>query len=363
MTPQESLLVLNAIPGLSGEALRKLIAAFGSANQVLEQKENDLLDLGLNPTLVTNIVHFPKDRFLEAEYNYLRNLGAEIMTLEDDDYPSLLKEIKHAPFVLYLKGNRQLLNSTSIALVGARKATTYGLKIAEEFGSCFAQAQITVVSGLAYGIDTASHRGALKAKGATIAVLGCGLNHVYPKENTGLFNEIAKDGLLVSEFPLNTPPLTYNFPRRNRIVSGLSLATIVVEAKERSGALITADFALEQSREVFAVPGDIDNESSKGTNRLIKEGAKIALSVHEVIEELGFEIQNQIQQENKTSSAQIHLSEDEYKIYELLNHEPQHIDIISSHSKADVGALMGQMLNLEIKGAIKQLPGQYYVRL
>ncbi|MBF0490195.1 MAG: DNA-protecting protein DprA, partial [Candidatus Omnitrophica bacterium] len=226
-----------------------------------------------------------------------------------------------------------------------------------------AQKGITVVSGLAHGVDTLAHKGALKAQGLTIAVLGCGFNHIYPRENTKLFEEIAEKGLLVSEYPMNTAPLAYNFPRRNRIISGLSLATVVIEASEKSGALITADFALEQNREVFAVPGNVDSLYSKGTNRLIKEGAKIALSAEEVMEEIGCTLSSQLNQEVALEIPQIHLSEDEYKIYELIEHNPHHIDIIASRFGADIGTLMSQMLNLELKGVIKQLPGQYYVRI
>ena len=363
MTTQEALLVLNAIPGLSGEVIRKLTSIFNSSNKIFEQEEKDLLEQGLSQNLVTNILHFPKDKFLEGEYNYLRKTGVEFFTIFDDDYPSLLKEIKHPPIVLYTKGNRQLLHSTSVALVGSRKASFYGLKIAQEFGFTFAQSGLTVISGGASGVDTASHKGALKAQGQTVAVIGCGLNHIYPRENVDLFGEIALNGLMLSEFPMNTAPLAYNFPRRNRIVSGLSLATIVIEAGEKSGALITADFALEQNREVFAVPGPIDQSTSLGSNRLIKEGSKIALSAKEVVEELGFEIKQQIIGEHINERIQIHLSEDEGKVYECVGLEPKHIDYILSLCEWNIGVLMEKMLNLELKGAIKQLPGQYYVRV
>ncbi len=363
MTEQEALLVLNAIPGMSGEAIRRLMGTFGNAQRVLQQQEENFLNLGLSQNLVTNIVHFPKDKFLEGEYNYLRKSDIKILSVFDEDYPSLLKQIKHAPLVLYIKGNLKLLNSSSVALVGSRKASSYGLKIAEEFGFSLSQAGMTVVSGGAYGIDTVSHKGALKANGGTIAVLGCGLNHVYPKENAKLFEDIAQKGLLVSEFPMDTAPLAYNFPRRNRIVSGLSLATVVIEAGEKSGALITADFALEQNREVFAVPGNIDSIYSQGSNRLIKEGSKIALSSKEVLEELGVEIKNQLANEIIDEKEKIHLSEEEYKIYELIDQNPSHIDIISSRCGQGIGLLMGCMLNLELKGVVKQLPGQYYIRV
>lgn len=363
MTLKDTLLILNAIPGISGNIVKKLINLFGSPEEVLCQKYETLLGQGLNQTLVTNIIHFPKDKFLEGEYNLLKIKDVDVLTYFDDAYPTFLKQINQAPIVLYIKGNSSFLKSPAVALVGSRKASYYGMKIAEEFSSAFAQTGLTVVSGLAYGIDTASHQGCLKMNGQTVAVLGCGLNHVYPKENTQLFEDVAQKGLLVSEFPMNTTPLAYNFPRRNRIISGLSLATIVVEAAEKSGALITADYAIEQNREVFVIPGNIDSVYSQGTNRLIKDGAKMALSPQEVLLELGFEIQNYLDQENSQLKPHIQLSVDEYKVFEFVHHQPEHIDVIATHCKQDIGVLMGQMVNLELKGVIKQLPGQYYVRI
>ncbi len=362
MTSQEALMVLNAIPGLGASGIKKLMAVFGNANQILQKNYEELLEQGLASSLVTNIVHFPKDKFLEGEYNHLRQKGAQVITIVDEDYPSCLKEIPSAPIVLYIRGKRQMLSSLGIAMVGSRQASFYGMKMAESFARAFAQAGITVISGLARGIDTASHQGCLKAQGATMAVLGCGLNHIYPKENALLLEDIAAKGLLVSEFPMDTAPLMYNFPRRNRIISGLSLATVIIEASPKSGALITADCALEQGREVFAVPGNIDSDLSQGTNRLIKDGAKIALSAQEVLEELGFEIQAQLEQQSQQEKPHVNLSVDEYKVYEILDHQPNHIDVIAARCGLDIGALMSQVLNLELKGVIKQLPGQYYIR-
>lgn len=362
MTSQEALMVLNAIPGLSSsDGLQKLIMALGSPQAILEARQQDLLEQGLALNLVTNIVHFPKDKFLEGEYNLLQQKGVEVITILDDGYPLALKAIPLAPTVLYIRGNSSIFDAPALAMVGTRKASFYGMKMAEEFAGVFTEAHMAVVSGLAKGIDTASHRGCLKARGQTVAVLGCGLNHVYPKENKALMEEIAQKGLLVSEFPMDTIPWLYNFPRRNRIISGLSLATVVVEAAERSGALITADCAMEQNKEVFAVPGQVDNVYAQGTNRLIKEGAKIALSAKEVLEELGIELK--IKREQESDKVHVDLSVDEYKVYECIDHEPCHIDIIANRCGLEIGVLMGQMLNLEMKSVIKQLPGQYYVRV
>ena len=363
MTDQESLLVLNAIPGLTGAGIKKLISAFGSPQQIMQQAQEDLLALGLNGNLIANIIHFSKEKFLEDEYKLMRQKGVEFITIFDESYPESLKCIDHAPIVLYMKGDQSILMSPSIALIGSRKATYYGLKVAHEFASNFAKAGIGVVSGMALGIDTASHQGALQAGGKTIAILGCGLNHIYPPENTQLFETIGQEGLLVCEFPMNTAPLAYNFPRRNRIISGLSMATVIVEAALRSGALITVDYALAQNRDVYVVPGNIDSIYSAGTNLLIKEGAKIVLSAGDILEEIGFAIKAELGQEVKKEKIHVPLSVEEYKIYELIENQPSHIDLISARSEQDIGVLMGQMLNLELKGVIKQLPGQYYVRV
>ncbi len=363
MTQQEALLVLNAIPGLTGPGIKKLISTFGSAEQILLQQQPALLELGLNQNLVMNIVYFPKHKFLEEEYRRMQQVGVKFITILDEAYPESLRTISGAPIVLYVKGDTSLLTAPSIALVGSRKASYYGLKVSHEFASTFAKAGIAVVSGLALGVDAASHQGALQGKGKTVAVLGCGLNHIYPKENTKLFESIGQEGLLVSEFPMDTAPLTYNFPRRNRIISGLSMATVVIEAALRSGALITVDYALGQNKDVFVVPGNIDSVSSGGTNLLIKEGAKIALSAQDVLEEIGVIIQSELEVEAKKEKIHVSLSVEEYKIYELIESVPSHIDLISARSDQDIGSLMGQMLNLELKGVIKQLPGQYYIRI
>ncbi|MBI3601586.1 MAG: DNA-protecting protein DprA [Candidatus Omnitrophica bacterium] len=363
MTSQEALMVLNAIPGLAASGIRKLMDAFGSADQILQQNYKTLLEQGLAPSLATNIVHFPKDKFLEGEYNHLRQKDVEVITVVDERYPSCLKAIPSPPLVLYMRGKHQMLSLPAVAMVGSRRASFYGIKIAERFAGVFARVGVAVVSGLAKGIDTASHQGCLKAQGATMAVLGCGLNHIYPKENTRLLEDIAQGGLLVSEFPMDTAPLMYNFPRRNRIISGLSLATLIIEAAEKSGALITADCALEQGRDVFAVPGNIDSDLSQGTNRLIKDGAKIALSAEEILQELGLEMKAQLEQEKSYEKPRVNLSVDEYKVYEMLDHQPNHIDVIAARCGLDIGALMIQVLNLELKGVIKQLPGQYYIRV
>lgn len=358
MTEHEALMALNAVPGLSGAVLRKLLDAFGSARSILAVDEEALLAEGLTVKQAVNLKHFPKEPFLDQEQGLLRSLGAGVMTINDAVYSPLLKQIVHPPIVLYYKGDPTVLEGSSIAIVGSRQASPYGINAASMFAASFSRAGINVVSGGALGVDAASHRAVLAAKGITIAVLGSGLNRPYPAVHRVLFDEIADKGLVLSEFPLNTDPLVYHFPRRNRIISGLSIATLIIEAGEKSGSLITADYALEQGRDVYALPGPIGSPCSLGTNRLIKDGAKIALKAEDIIEELGIlSVSDGLQEEQR-----VRITEDEAKIYQLIDQTPLHIDIICSRVSCDIGLLMNQMINLELKGLIRQLPGQYYVR-
>ena len=364
MTEQEAYLVLNAIPGLGTVKTRQLIDFFGSAVDVLAQDEQGIIHQGsVAPPIATNIVHFSKDKFLSDEYNLLTLKGAGVITLADDNYPLRLKEIPGAPLVLYILGQQSILNATSIGMVGSRVCSYYGQSMAHQFAMTFAQAGLVVVSGLARGIDTAAHQGCLKGDGATIAVLGCGLNHVYPRENKGLLEQIVVKGAVISELPMTTPPLPVHFPRRNRIISGLSTAVVVVEAGEKSGALITVNYALEQSREVFAIPANIDYTSARGSNLLIKDGARVALSPMDVLEEikgqLNLEFSAMISEGDAPSLL---ISEEQMKYYQLLTSEPMHIDDLVLRVNNGQGNYMEDLLDLELKGIIKQLPGKYFVR-
>ncbi len=249
MNETESLLVLNAVKGLGNIGIRKLLDRHGSAVNILSMHQADLMQNPvISPKVIDNIFHFSSGKFLETEYRLMNKRQVSVVTWADENYPQSLREISDAPVVLYVKGNCLPNDPLSISIVGSRRASFYGASISEKFAYRFAELGFTVVSGLARGIDTAAHNGALKAHGTTIAVLGCGLNHAYPLENRNLLEKVAETGAVVSEFPMQMPPLPYNFPRRNRIISGLSLGVIIVEAALRSGALITADFALEQIR-------------------------------------------------------------------------------------------------------------------
>ena len=364
MNEQSALLILNAIPGLGAVKIKELIRVFGSAVKVLEQNQNGLMASGVvTGNMTVNIVHFSKDKFLEDEYNLVQQAGAHVITWADELYPSMLREIPGAPFVLYVLGKVDLLNSVSVGMVGSRAASYYGLSVAEKFAKAFAVNGLTVISGLARGIDTAAHQGALKADGQTIAVLGCGLNFIYPKENAKLKEQIAEQGAVVSEMPMNTAPIPANFPRRNRIISGLSLATVVVEAAIKSGALITADFALEQGRDVFAVPANIDTIAGQGSNRLIKDGAKVALAPEDVMRELKTQVEWAFEEGSVGEVPKIKLAEEEMDIYTLIAETPAHIDDLALRAKQAIGSTASVLLNLELKGIVRQLPGKYYVKV
>lgn len=286
----------------------------------------------------------------------------ETIKIGDKNYPKILKQIHKPPKELYVKG--RILGDTefAIAIVGSRIASMYGLTTAERLGYELASRGLVVVSGLARGIDSASHKGALKAHGKTIAVLGSGLDIIYPPENKKLAEEIVeKNGALISEFPMGAPPAPKNFPQRNRIISGLSLAVVVVEAAKDSGALITADFALEQNREVFAVPGKVDSATSFGTNKLIKEGAKLVQTADDIMDELGLKLKA-----SKGSAAEAlkpNISQDEKAVYESLSGEAKYLDDVVEEAKLPLNKTQEILLRLQIRKLVRELPGKHFIRV
>lgn len=286
------------------------------------------------------------------------------LSIRDKAYPANLRYIYDPPEILYVNGEIVREDSIAIAVVGSRRATYYGIKHAEKLGFELAARGITVISGLARGVDSAAHRGALKAKGRTIAVLGSGLNMIYPYENEKLANDIRQNGAVISEFPLEMQPLRQNFPRRNRIISGLSLGVVVVEAAKRSGALITADCAAEQGREVFALPGKIDSFTSYGTHSLIKQGAKLIESTEDIIEELEPLKVAQAQQSKSESKSKLalNLPDEEGKIYSCLSSDALPLDEIMEKVNLPYGRLLTSLLKLEYKKLVKELAGKQFVR-
>lgn len=332
----------NAVEGIGPIKLTKLLKEHGSIEAVCS-----VLNADLNKA---------DDETRKAEAKKIR-----ILSLEDDEYPKLLKQIHDPPPVIYFRGDLEKINP-SIAIVGTRAASRYGLETAKRFAGELSALGITVISGLALGVDSAAHMGSLDAGGKTIAVLGSGVDLIYPPSNTELAARIINSGgALMSEFPIGYPPDTWTFPQRNRIISGLSLGVIVVEGNYESGAMITAKVALEQGREVFAVPQNIDSLSSRGPHWLIKQGAKLIENVEDILEELKFQIPNPKLQTNFKSQIPIDLSLDEHKIISTLSNEPKHIDAISIETGLSISEISSLLLMLEIKKVIRQLPGKIFL--
>jgi len=365
MTSLDALLVLNAIPGLGPVRIAKLISYFKIPQKVLSATLKDIVASGIVPSKVAeNIKEFDAETFLKKEYDLIKRHNGEIICLGQKDYPQALSEIADPPPVLYIKGKIKKQDSAAIAIIGSRRASVYGVSIAEKFSAGLCDYGITVVSGMARGVDTAAHRGALRANGRTIAVLGSGLACIYPAENKKIFDAISASGAVISEFPMSTAPLACNFPRRNRIVSGLSLGVVVVEAAKRSGALITADFALEHGKEVFAVPGKVDSPSSYGVNNLIKQGAKLINSVYDIVEELGLELKRSItSQDEKDLKDFSGLNNQEREVLKKISVKGIHIDQLALECQIPTAKLSAALLSLSLKKRIKQLPGKIFAQI
>ncbi len=304
---------------------------------------------------------------VKYEWDKLQNSGIWVLTEEDPQYPDLLQEIFYPPLLIY--GEGELKNGEiTIAIVGSRKATAYGKEIALKFARELAYLGVTVVSGMALGIDSWAHKGALEGGGRTIAVLGSGADVCYPPQNRFLKHQIGTSGAVISEFPVGTKPIPQHFPRRNRIISGLSMGTVVVEAMEKSGALITADFALEQGREVFAVPGNINSPYSRGCNRLIKQGAKVLDALDDILEEVGLAItesggSKNEDGEHKETGQMSFLEKEEEDLLNLVSFQPTHADEIIREGDLSPSKFSELILNLEMKGFVRQLPGKYFMRI
>lgn len=352
---------VKLIPELDRK-LAKLLEYFGSPTEIWKAPLKEILNVGKIP--VQDVQKIEKARQtinLDQELRKLKEKGIEIITLKDPRYPELLRYIHYPPPVLFIKGNLITKYKEAIAIVGARKASPYGKTIAESLAKDLSQQGITIVSGVARGIDSAAHQGALEEKGLTIGVLGCGLDVVYPPENKKLYQEIAQKGSLITEYPLGTVPLALNFPARNRIISGLVKGVIIVEAGERSGALITADFALEQGREVFAVPGNIRSKVSKGTHKLLKQGACLIEKAEDVMEVFDLTLPDSARTETPSKVDSLPL--EEKQLLEKIGWESRHIDEIIRDFKGDIAQVSSLLTILEIKGLVKHDAGQRYFRI
>ncbi len=291
MNDQEALLILNALPDLGPVKINRLLGEYDSPDKIFRASVNRLTGVaGISRKNAETVCGWAKLFDLKRELTLIEKYQLKIVTIQDADYPALLREIYDPPVALYVRGEIQSKDCYWLAIVGARRASYYGLSTAQRLAGQLVNRGFTIVSGLARGVDTAAHQGALGGQGRTVAVLGCGVDRIYPPENRQLRDEIIKAGAVISEFPLGTPPYRHNFPKRNRIISGLCLGVVVVEAGSRSGSLITARLAAEQGREVFSVPGRIDTVVSQGTNVLIKHGARPVLELNDILEELSYAV-------------------------------------------------------------------------
>jgi len=357
---RRDLILLNMIQDIGYIRLKALLDRFETTGNIFKAPLKALQSVqGIGVHTAESIKNARLNYDIDKEISLIKRFGVRIVTLFDDEYPETLKSIYEPPILLYVKGDYKEADKLSIAIVGSRRCTYYGLNMSENIASGLAEHGVTIVSGLARGIDTAAHKGALKNNGRTIAVLGNGLSSIYPSENRELAEQVLHNGLLISEFAMQAKPYKQNFPRRNRIVSGLSRGVLVVEAANRSGALITAGFALEQGRDVFAVPGMADRYSSIGANALIKQGAKLVESADDILEELGIEYVQPASRDKGILSPKEPYEKD---IFQILSDKPCDIDTITQKLDIENQQVKLTLLDMEIRGIIKQLPGKLYIK-
>ncbi len=358
MTETRYWLAFNLARGIGPVKTRALLDHFGDLQTAWQASAHELEQVGLDKRAINNLLDARKTLDLDKALKKLEQSGVRLITWDDDAYPIRLKEIDDPPPVLYVRGELKATDEFAVAIVGTRQATTYGKEVARQLATGLAHNQVTVVSGLARGIDLSAHEAALVAGGRTIAVLGCGVDIIYPSEGRRINAQLVTNGALISDLPLGTTPEPANFPPRNRLISGLSLGVIVVEAGDKSGALITADFALEQGREVFAVPGNIYSKGSRGTNRLIQTGAKLITCVEEVLDELNLKLVTQQAQVREEIPA----DDTEHVVLSALTHEPLHIDELSRMLTMPIPTLSATLTVMELKGMARHVGGMSYIR-
>jgi DNA processing protein len=353
----ESWLRLSLVLGFSNAAFRKLLSAFASPEGVLAADVRALQAV-VTHGIAAAIKQGPLPDALQQAQTWLSQAGHCLVTIADPEYPAALLQTADPPLVLYVNGRAELLDKPALAVVGSRNATPQGAAIAEELACALSDAGITIVSGLALGIDAAAHRGGLRGAASSVAIVGTGLDVVYPARNRNLAHELAARGALASEFPLATPPLAANFPRRNRLISGLCRGCLVVEAAEQSGSLITARFANEQGREVFAIPGSIHSPLSKGCHALIKQGAKLVESANDVLEELGLS-----PAAAPAGPADVADKEENALLLRYLGHAPTALDVLCERTGWPAGKIAGMLLDLELNGRVASMPGGLFQRV
>jgi len=347
----------SLVRGIGPVRLRALLNHFGDLKMAWEAEAGELSRAGLDRRSIENLLATRRRVCLDDEMEKVRRAGIRLITWEDDDYPYNLRHIENPPFLLYVKGELKPQDEWAVAVVGTRRATVYGKEATRFLVSELARSHITIVSGLARGIDAVAHQAALDAGGRTIAVLGSGLDIIYPPEHKKLARAIVKNGALLSEYPLGTKPEGSNFPPRNRIISGLAKGVLVVEAGETSGALITADFAAEQGRDVFAVPGSIFYKSCRGTNKLIQQGAKLVLSAEDILEELNISM---VEEREEVKEA-VPMTETEALLLQHLSTEPVHIDELGRATGLPISIVSSTLALMELKGLVRQVGGMNYI--
>lgn len=353
---------LNTITGLGAKKMKLLVSFFENSELIWQASAQQLLESGIGEALTQKIVTERPQIDIEEKWEELQRENIMIFSIEDPQYPALLKQIPDSPYLIYMKGDLQCLDLPLIAIVGSRKLTDYGKMAARGFARDLAKSGICVVSGLAFGVDAAAHLGALEAQGRTIAVLGNSLDaaSIAPRSNFQLSENIIRSGgLLISEFPVKTSAGVGTFPARNRIMAGMSLGTLVIEAAEKSGSLITANLALDYNREVFAVPGSIFSPQSTGTHLLIKAGAKLTTAAMDILTELRL---GSVQEMARGATA-LNLTKEEKQVYQTLSHESLHIDRIAKLTKLETSTISSILAIIEIKGAIRNIGGQNYIKI
>lgn len=353
-------LALKAVRGVGNRLFLRLVDRFGSPENVFKAKRNDLLSVeGVGESLASSIVDLKPPKEVLRDLELVEKHGVRMVTFSDSDYPMLLREIYDPPPFLYLFGNLQP-DSINVAIVGSRNATPYGRTVTKRLSADLATRGLTIVSGMARGIDTAAHMGALSGGGNTVAVLGCGLGTVYPPENRRLFEKVRQNGAVISEFPFLASPEAHHFPARNRIISGLCVGTVIVEATHKSGSLITAKLAAEQGREVFAVPGSITSFKSTGTHSLIKQGAKLVEQANDIMEELNLDRHGT--RKPPGQRPMVDMTPEEERVFDQLTPYPTHIDNLIRQLSLPAGELLSLLLHLELKGLATQGQGKLFSR-
>lgn len=360
MNYKETLIWLSSINGITDKVICNIENHFGDISVIWQESNKEIFNIkGIQEKIKQNIIKYKDTKYLERLINAIETNNIKVLSIDDNDYPLRLKNMYSPPKILYVKGEFNFNNNIAIAIVGSRKATPYGRWLSEKFSRELSQLGITIISGMANGIDTYAHRAALNTKGSTISVLGCGVDIIYPKANEKLYHDIITNGAVISQFPLGTKPFPYNFPNRNRIISALSLGVLIIEAEEKSGSLITAEHALNQGVEIFSIPGNINSVYSKGTNKLIKDGAKLVTSIDDIIEEI-----NEFKKLKRIEENEINynnLSCNEKKIIECLSNGPTHCDIISYNTEINISEINSFLTILQMKGLVKEMHGKVFV--